>query len=91
MDIEVAYGPRVYMLPQQKYIVDLISRIELSDNATVDTRMQLHHKLTPKMSEPLANPLDIVNYLVLLSISQSRSLTLPMWCIFSVSLFKHPH
>lgn len=34
----------------------LISRATLSDDATDDTHMQLHQKLTPDMGEPLANP-----------------------------------
>lgn len=34
LSIEVAYGPSGYLLSQQKYIADLISRDELSDDVT---------------------------------------------------------
>lgn len=42
----VAYGPCGYLLSQQKYIVALISRVNLFDNTKGDAPMQLHQKLT---------------------------------------------
>lgn len=39
LGIEVVYGSRGYLLSRQKYIVDLISCVVLSDYAIVDTSM----------------------------------------------------
>ncbi|XP_020110392.1 uncharacterized protein LOC109725561 [Ananas comosus] len=73
LGIKVAYSPRGYILSQQKYTADLLSRAELTDTGTVSTPMQLHQKLTPTMGEPLTNPTryrELVGALVYLTISR---------------------
>lgn len=74
MGIEIAYGPRGYLLSQKKYNDDLISRAELSDDVTTNTPMQLRQEVTPDMGETLANPTryhKLVGALIYLTISQS--------------------
>lgn len=75
---EVAYDSRGYLMSQQKYTADFISRAEIYDNTTTYTPMRLHHKLIPDMSEPLANPTHYVSWLVLSYILLSPYQTLLM-------------
>lgn len=42
LGVEVANGSHGYSLSQEKYIVDLISRVDFFNDATSNTLMQLH-------------------------------------------------
>ncbi|XP_020247876.1 uncharacterized protein LOC109825431 [Asparagus officinalis] len=69
----IAYGPRGYLLSQQKYISDLLARAELTGDQIADTPIQLHKKLAPDTGELLENPTryrEIVGALVYLTISR---------------------
>ncbi|XP_020243550.1 uncharacterized protein LOC109821801 [Asparagus officinalis] len=73
LGLEVAYGPRGYLLSQQKYISDLLDRAELNDDQIADIPLQLHQKLAPDTGELLENPTryrEIVGALVYLTISR---------------------
>lgn len=51
--------------------MDLISHVLCSDDATIDTSIQLHQKLMLDMGEPLANPTSyrkLVDALIYLTI-----------------------
>ncbi|XP_020249462.1 uncharacterized protein LOC109826854 [Asparagus officinalis] len=73
LGLEVAYGPRGYLLSQQKYIYNLLARAELTNDQIADTPLQLHQKLAPDIGKLLENPTryrEIVGALVYLTISR---------------------
>uniref|UniRef100_A0A0A9FMU9 Reverse transcriptase Ty1/copia-type domain-containing protein n=1 Tax=Arundo donax TaxID=35708 RepID=A0A0A9FMU9_ARUDO len=56
LGIEVSSTPDGIYLSQEKYIQDLLSRIALINDRTVDTPMELGVHLQPIDSEPLDDP-----------------------------------
>ncbi|GFS43672.1 hypothetical protein Acr_00g0086360 [Actinidia rufa] len=46
LDIEVASSPKGYLSSQTKYITDIIHRVNLTDDKTVDTPLELHAKFS---------------------------------------------
>lgn len=89
--IEVAYGSHRYLLFQQKYTIDLTSRVALTNDTTTDIPMQEIRKLMPDMGEPLAKPTcyhEMVRSPVYLTISGR---ILPTLCMLLINLFMLPH
>ena len=54
--IEVLHSTKGYYLSQSKYILDLISRSNLTDNRTAATPMDLHLQLHPTDGTSLEDP-----------------------------------
>ena len=44
LGIEVAYSPRGYLLIQSKYAADILKRVGLSDNKTIDISIEINAK-----------------------------------------------
>ena len=73
LGLEVAYAQRGYLVSQQKYTSDLISRACLTDTRTAATPIELHHRLSSSDGELLSDPTryrQIVGALVYLTISR---------------------
>ena len=72
LGLEVAYARRGYLVSQQKYISDILSRACLIDLRTTTTPIELHHRFSTFDDELLPNPTryrEIVGALVYLTIS----------------------
>lgn len=55
LDIKMDSSPGGYILSQDKYASDLISRVGLTDNKVVDTPLELNIKLRPADGEPFSD------------------------------------
>lgn len=76
LGLEIAYGPQVYLLSQQKYTIDLLICATLTDDTIIDTPFQLNQKLSHNIVEPLANPTqqcELIGALIYLTISQPNN------------------
>ena len=73
LGLEVAYARRGYLLSQQKYIYDILSRACLTDLRTTAIPIEHHHRLSTSDGELLPDPTRyraIVGSLVYLTISR---------------------
>lgn len=71
------------------YTTDMITRSDLSDDATIDTPMRLHEKLIPDIGDPLANPTRYHEFVGALTYLISRGLALPILFILLVCSNSH--
>ena len=56
LGLEVAYAQRGYLVSQQKYTFDILSRACLTDARTAATPIELHHWLSSSNGELLPEP-----------------------------------
>ena len=73
LGLEVAYARRGYLVSQQKYISDILSRACLTDLRTAATPIELHHWFSTSDDELLPESTryrEIVGTLVYLTISR---------------------
>ena len=73
LGLKVAYARCGYLVSQQKYIFDILSRNCLTDLRTAATPIELHHRLSTSDGELLPDPTryrEIVGALVYLTISR---------------------
>ena len=72
LGLEITHYIDGLYITQAKYVSDLLSRVGLTDNKTVDTPVELNAHLTPSGGKPLSNPslyrrlVDNLVYLTLL-------------------------
>ena len=87
LGIEVAYSPIGYLLSQSKYVADILKRVGLTDNKTVDTPIEVNGKCTLLLMECLC---QIIHCTVLFfgawSISRLLVLILLMMFMLLVNL-----
>ena len=55
LGLEITYSTYGLYITQAKYVSELLSRAELTDNKTVDTLIELNAHLTPSGGKPLFN------------------------------------
>ncbi|XP_020258057.1 uncharacterized protein LOC109834445 [Asparagus officinalis] len=73
LSLEISQGPQGILLSQQKYLLDILDRAELTDDGTVDTPLQQNIKFRSTDGEPLSDPTQyrhFVGQLVYLCISR---------------------
>ena len=73
LGLEVAYTQRGYLVSQQKYTSDILSRVCFTDTRTAATPIELHHRLSSSNSELLPEPMrhrQLVGALVYLTITR---------------------
>ena len=73
LGIEVSSTADGFFISQEKYIQDLLSRADLSDERTVETPMELNVKLRPTDGDPLSDPTryrHLVGSLVYLAVTR---------------------
>ena len=73
LGIEVIYSPRGYLLSQSKYVADILERVGLTDNKTIDTLIKVNAKYSSFDGVPLLDPTlyrTIIGSLVYLTITR---------------------
>ncbi|XP_028084327.1 uncharacterized protein LOC114285480 [Camellia sinensis] len=73
LGIEVATSPTGYLLSQTKYVCDIPSRANLTDDKIVDTPLELHAKFSTSDGVPLEDPTlyrKLVRCLVYLTVTR---------------------
>ena len=73
LGLEVAYAQRGYLVSQQKYTSDILSRACLTNTQTAATPIEQHHRLSSSDSELLQEPTryrQLVGALVYLTITR---------------------
>ena len=56
LGLEITHSTEGLYITQAKYASDLLARVGLTDNKTVDTPVELNAHLTPSGGKPLSNP-----------------------------------
>jgi hypothetical protein len=72
LSLEVAYNPKGYLLAQQKYATDLVTRAGLADSRIVYTPLELNHNLRFNVGVSLSDPTryrQLVGSLIYLTIT----------------------
>ncbi|XP_028102694.1 uncharacterized protein LOC114301935 [Camellia sinensis] len=73
LGIEVATSPTEYFLSQTKYIHDILSRVNLTNDKIIDTPIELHAKFSASDGIPLEDPTlyrELVGCLVYLTVTR---------------------
>ncbi|CAL5369179.1 unnamed protein product [Camellia sinensis] len=73
LGIEVATSPTGYLLSQTKYVHDILSRVNLTDDKIVDTPIELHAKFSASDGFPLEDPTlyrELVGCLIYLTVTR---------------------
>jgi hypothetical protein len=75
LGIEITYLARGYLLPQSKYVVNILERARITNNKIVDTLIEVNSKYSSSDGLPLSDPTlsrTIVRSLIYLTITHPK-------------------